>query len=261
MRLLSGVQRNSCRVAVLCAALVLGIVVSLAARVYPETVTFTGGCTPLRPGDPPRARQVKIGRCSLAEILDDGFRYGSPGKLRERSAQWLLLYVIFVPLSVVGALWFIRRLGAVATFLGKSIAQIASSRWRQVFTALAGVSILCHVILLHPIVVGGTGHLGPVGKAFHQGALIVGIALLPLSLLNQAVLFGLNWMSRFVAVNSAPSLAFRLKSYRQFGGSYPYNGLFWELICIILLVVFWILVVGAVGEGADRLRRWHSGLD
>ena len=248
--------RSEKRILILAIAVLLGAALSAVIRVYPEAIAVTGG---YGPPDSPWVNEwhYRTNWCSLADIVHEGFEYQPQVVdaviIHRRNASWLFLYAGILPMSAALMWLLLRAVLVIARFWKHSIARIRRSKGRQIFCALAGLSLACHAIYLHHLAVGGMAKLGPLGHALHILGEFLEIVLLPLVMTNGLFLYGFNWLNRSLAAKTSPSIGFPVTGYCQFLGAYSYNGVLWESVCAVLLIGVWVTIVGLLSDGAARL--------
>jgi len=239
------------------ASILLGLGLSILVTAYPEEISSTGGFNPPRPERPQWHHRTS--RCSLLDVLAHGFHYqpkvADATVIYRRSPVSLLWYAVLIPVSVAFLYVAIGVSVAAVLYWRECAARILRSRGRKVLSGLVGLVIASHVVSVLYMIPGGMGRLDPWGIPLRLAGSVQRI-LLPLTIANRYLLYGISWLNLLVFGNTSPRVGFPTMPPSSPYGTYRCNGLLWEGICVVLLIVIWVFIVGLV---SDMFAAFHAG--
>lgn len=247
------------------ASVVLGFVLSLFARVYPEVISERSGwCEFADKHSEIDEWHHRRGRCSLLDLDREGFEHRpivmDAEIVHRRSPLWLLLYIAYAPLFISASWILVKGLVTLYGYLRRSIRPHSRSWLWRVLATLGVLSVLTHLIYLNHLAAGGLANLGAAGRTLHLAGEVLEYALLPLTLVSAALFYAFPMLNNFILRNTSPHLGFPgIQTHHRFLGAYEFNGWLWEAACMAAVLVFWFFLASIVCDMVRKLRERRHG--
>jgi hypothetical protein len=246
--------------------IVLATLIALGAaavlRVYPEMVSEVNTWYS-RPDEAPHEWSHSQNRCSLVNIMAQGFEY-EPGVadarvIYRRSPSWLWIYAAIVPVFWVATFFGIRGAVVLGRFWMRSLAILLCTRPRRVLTMLAAVSIVCHAVFVvyRWYISGWTPRTSFVLSSLYGVTGAVEEILFPLTFVSRGILWVCHWVNSVLLGWTSPTVAFEVDRMDSLGGALPSGGLAWGVLCIVIMAVVWVMLVRLICDAGAALVRWR----